>query len=95
MLIIITTKEIVMKSKVQLALALASITVLAGCAGNSGKSGKFAKTEEGDKICRFEKTTGSHIGSKVCRTQAQIDAEKEAAQQALRTLNQPRTNNKG
>jgi len=40
-----------------------------------------------DVICRREKVTGSHFARKVCRTRAQIEAEREAHQQALQRVN--------
>ena len=40
-------------------------------------------SDEGDLVCRYERTIGSRIGSRVCRTQEEIRAEKEAGQEAL------------
>lgn len=64
-------------------LLITSLILLTACAGQS--STKIASDDSG-KICRYEKTTGSHIGTKICRTPQQMKAEKEAAQQAMKTL---------
>ena len=39
--------------------------------------------DEGDLVCRYERTVGSRIGKRVCRTQAQVQAEREAGEAAL------------
>jgi hypothetical protein len=38
-------------------------------------------------ICKKEHVTGSNIPKRVCRTQAQIDAERAAAQQLMKDTN--------
>lgn len=57
------------------------------CSGAKRNADGDIVTNDG-KICRYEKTTGSHIGTKICRTPEQIKVEKEAAKKALRNLNQ-------
>jgi hypothetical protein len=42
--------------------------------------------DENRLICRRERTLGSNIPRRVCRTQRQIDAEKAAGQESLRVL---------
>ena len=39
--------------------------------------------DEGDLICEYEATVGSRIGKRTCRTQEQIDAQREAGQDAV------------
>lgn len=39
--------------------------------------------DEGEVICRYEKTIGSRIGTRVCRTEAAERAAREAGQEAL------------
>lgn len=67
-----------------IAIAAVSLAVTA-CAGTPA-GGKTASSEKG-KICTYEKTTGSKIGHRICRTPAQVEAEKVAAQKAMKTLN--------
>jgi hypothetical protein len=40
-------------------------------------------------ICEVERPVGSNIPKRVCRTQAQIDREREAAQEKMRELTRP------
>jgi len=49
----------------------------------SNSRAKTLPSDEGDLICRYEKTIGSRIGTRVCRTQAAEQAAREAAQEAL------------
>lgn len=69
-----------MKIKNIVSVAICSI-VLSACAGQSGDT-KTAQNTNG-KICKYEKTTGSHIGTKICRTPAQIKAEQAAARELM------------
>ena len=39
--------------------------------------------DEGDLVCRYERTVGSRIGTRVCRTQAQEQAAQEAGREAI------------
>lgn len=45
-----------------------------------------AKDESNEKICRREAVLGTHMQRKVCRTRAEIDAERAAAESSMRTL---------
>lgn len=75
-----------MKTKITV-LAISMTLALAGCAGNSGKVGPNGeKLANNGKICKFEKTTGSNIGRKVCRTPEQIEYERQAANELLRDV---------
>jgi hypothetical protein len=70
---------------------------LAACAGTprakgSGLSANEVVTvnEYGEKVvCRKERPTGSNIPEMVCRSQAQIDAERLQTQDQLRTMPRP------
>ena len=42
--------------------------------------------DENRRICRKERSVGSHIPRRVCRTQREFDAEKAAGQESLRQL---------
>lgn len=63
--------------------AISTILILTGCAGKPPE-GKVAANTSG-KICKYEKTTGSNIGTKICRTPEQIEHERTAAKQILKT----------
>ena len=58
-------------------------TVTTAAASNSESRGQVLPPDEGDMICRFEKTINSRIGRRVCRTESQEQAAREAAQAAL------------
>jgi hypothetical protein len=66
-----------------IALTIITIALISGCAGKPPE-GKVAANTSG-KICKYEKTTGSNIGSKVCRTAAQIEHERAAAKRIMQT----------
>jgi hypothetical protein len=61
------------------------------CQSNSGGDTKLAATNadvssvktDDDRICRFEKVTGSNIGKRVCRTKEEIARDEEKAKQAM------------
>lgn len=74
-------KERLMKSKIAIVAIISALT--AACAGGD-RAQKLAQ-EEG-KICKYEKTTGSHLGTRVCRTPEQIEQEKAAAKELIRTM---------
>ena len=59
---------------------------LSACTGKPDSTQKALASNEDGKICKYEKTTGSRIGTKICRTQQQIDIEKEKAQDAMKRL---------
>lgn len=46
--------------------------------------------KENRKVCRMQVTTGSIMPKRVCRTQAQIEAEERAAQAAIEATNRDR-----
>ncbi len=50
---------------------------------DSKSKAKALPPDEGDLVCRYEKTIGSRIGRRVCRTEAQNVAAREDAQEAL------------
>ena len=53
-----------------------------------GKTDAAAKQDYSRKlICTRENVTGSNVRRKVCRTQAGIDADKEASDQFMRDMN--------
>ncbi|WNC69679.1 hypothetical protein RI845_05905 [Thalassotalea nanhaiensis] len=73
-----------------LAIAAITVSLITACAGTPEGGSKTAANQKG-KICKYEKTTGSHIGTKICRTPEQIQREKENAQQAMKTLTRGQT----
>jgi len=46
-----------------------------------------AKAEKPKMICKREPSTGSAIPKRVCRTQRQVDDEREAAKENINSLN--------
>ena len=44
---------------------------------------------ENQLICKMKTVVGSYIPKRTCRTQAQLDAERERAQRALRDVQAP------
>jgi hypothetical protein len=58
-------------------------TVTTAAVSDSKSRGQVLPPDEGDMVCRFEKTVNSRIGRRVCRTETQEEAAKEAAQEAL------------
>ncbi len=81
-------------------IALASLLALAAACATSGRQGQAATSgatspvasatpaPQGPKvICMMEYPTGSNIPEKVCRVQELVDREREATQDAIRTLN--------
>jgi len=74
-----------MKYKTILLLMVFTLFISA-CTGKPPMtSGQVASSEEG-KICSYEKTTGTRIGARVCRTPQQVEIQKEAAQAAIKHL---------
>jgi len=51
------------------------------------KLAKADKKKKSGLICKREKVTGSNFPRKVCRTQEQIDAQREADQKSIRDIN--------
>ena len=73
-----------MKNFSLLILIMASV-FLTACSGNP-KNGATAGTNTTGKVCRYEKATGSNIGTRICRTPAQMEHEKKVAKEAMRTM---------
>ncbi len=42
-----------------------------------------------DRICRYERETGSHMQVRICRTRAQIEASCKSGQEAVRAMGVP------
>lgn len=62
-------------------IAITSLLLLLTACGSTGTDdGAVAGADDG-LVCHFERESGSHMRTKVCRTQAQIDADREAARQ--------------
>lgn len=59
------------------------IAVLAGC--SSLKSTEKVSNSDGE-ICKLEKTTGSNIATRVCRTVEQIEFEEKLAKEAMKEM---------
>ena len=69
-----------------LLIAIMTTALIAGCAGKTKTGKNMSAQNSDDKICRVEKTTGTHMKTKICRTKAQAELEKELAQQTMRDL---------
>jgi hypothetical protein len=62
-------------------LALGAVAALASCASSEPK---VAQAEDKQRVlCDQERPTGSHIAVTRCRTQEQIEREREAASRTL------------
>lgn len=86
-------------------ISLASVFFLASaCATSSAPAGssalkaqtsatpqsKTVAADDDDKlICEMERPVGSNIPKRVCRTKAQMDREREAAQEQMREATRP------
>ena len=70
-------------TKVSLFTLISISVLLTACAGQP-KDGATNVASTSGKICRYEKTTGSHLGTKICRTPAQIEHEQKIAQETMR-----------
>lgn len=59
-----------------------SLLAVTGCAANpSGTDGTDnVAANERDLVCRYERSSGSHMRERICRTREQIEADREAAQ---------------
>ena len=73
-----------------LASACATSTAPAGTAPVKAQSGAATGVAADDQklICQMERPVGSNIPKRVCRTQAQIDRERESAQDKMREMQQ-------
>jgi hypothetical protein len=67
---------------------LAAVLVLAACGSGStqGPNANHAGTGSGSGlICKEETPTGSHFSHEVCRTPEQVEEERKAAEDLMRT----------
>lgn len=73
-----------------LASACATATAPAGTAPVKAQSGAApgVAAEDQKLICQMERPLGSNIPKRVCRTQAQIDRERDSAQDKMREMQQ-------
>ena len=75
---------------IMIGVALARPAIAEGPAAASPeeRTEAAAKSDYSNKrICKRQRQTGSHIPRTVCRTQAQIDADREAATEFVREEN--------
>lgn len=70
-----------------LAVSLAMGIATAAIAQETAPSAAPAEAPKPEQklVCKKERSIGSQMVKRVCRTQAQIDAEREAARQGLET----------
>ena len=94
---------IIEDSKMRKTLFLISLVlVVSGCASNepapesddsifAAENAKpydvVALSEQSEVICKTERVTGSRIGVRVCRTRAQIEAERKESREHMRRMN--------
>jgi hypothetical protein len=62
---------------------------VSGSAPAATDAKKATAQDDNKMICETERPVGSNIPKRVCRTQAQIDREREAAQKQLLDLSRP------
>jgi hypothetical protein len=67
-----------------LTFTAATLALLSACSGTPSEQEGLASTNTDQRICTKEKKTGSNISRKVCRTPAQVEAEREDAKVLLR-----------
>ncbi len=68
-------------------MLLAAALILSGCA--TSESDEYIVSDlapEEEVICKRQRPVGSHIPVRVCRTRAQIEADKEAAMREVGPL---------
>jgi len=46
-----------------------------------------------DRICRYERETGSHMQVRICRTRSEIEASRKSGQEAVRAMGGPKAVN--
>jgi len=68
-----------------------AVIALSACSGKTTTNTTGATASNDGKICKYEKATGTKIGTKICRTRAQMESEREAAKQAMKTLTRGQT----
>lgn len=59
--------------------------LLTACAGKPTNGATTVASNQG-KICRYEKTTGTRLGTKICRTPQQMEHEKKVAKEMIRGM---------
>lgn len=64
-------------------LAVMGVWSLGGCAATSDGNARNMPTAYGDRVCTVERPLGSHMPQRVCRSKAEIEAERKAAGSAL------------
>jgi hypothetical protein len=64
-----------------IALMLSS-SLLAGCSA-SPKGAPQAKVQPQDKVCTYERVTGSNMKKKICRSQSEIETQERVAQKSI------------
>ncbi|SHI02308.1 hypothetical protein [Ferrimonas marina] len=68
-------------------LVVLGVVLMAGCASTEeSAAGAQANNQDDDLICRQERTTGSNIRKRRCRTKAQIEQENELAKDQVNTI---------
>ena len=95
------TASLVLGSLLAVTAACASSTASSATAATKSQSSGTAVTaektphEEAKLICEMERPVGSNIPKRVCRTQAEIDRERAAAQDKIREISRsgPRQTN--
>lgn len=70
---------------ISLLLLIGTTILITACSGKPKVGADAIASTEG-KVCRYEKSTGSHLGTRVCRTPEQMEHEKEAAKEAMRSM---------
>jgi hypothetical protein len=71
---------------VKLLSLIAFTTIISACSGKPVNTAGNTANQEDGKICKYEKVTGTKIGTRICRTPEQIKAEKVAADRAMKTI---------
>jgi hypothetical protein len=59
---------------------------LSACTGKPESSTEALASNDNGKICKYEKATGTRIGTKICRTPEQIEIEKEKAKEVMKRV---------
>jgi len=88
------THTVLRGAAIVLSVAMCQVTLADETGTGEAPTDRVGKTEAAVKqdysqklICTREHVTGSNLRRKVCRTQAQIDADKEASDQLLHDMN--------
>ncbi len=72
-------------------ISIATVALLGACSSQP-KDGTTASADTSKKICKYEKSTGSNVGKRVCRTAEQIEAERKASQELVKRQRHAATN---